>query len=393
MATTETGQPLAGLLVTHLPDVRYLCGFTGSSAALAVTRRAARLFTDGRYTAQAAEEVQATKVEIVPSGPAVAAVQWLAAQVAASGELTSGAKARTVYAGKLPGINPRPTLKPLPASEAGSSSSASIGFDSAHTSVAELERLKAALPAGMRRKLLVPGKSLVEPLRWLKDEDELAIMAEAAALGDVLFTHMLGFIRPGLAESAVAAELEHQARLRGADGMSFETIVAAGARSALPHGRATGARLPRRGFLTLDFGVILKGYCSDMTRTVCLSKPTARERAVYEAVLEAEQAGVAAVKAGVECGVVDEAARNVLRNVGMAEAFSHSTGHGVGLEIHESPRVGSGVKDKLAPGMVVTIEPGAYFAGEFGVRIEDMVAVTRTGGTVLTHSPKALIEL
>jgi Xaa-Pro aminopeptidase len=348
---------LQGLLVTHLPDVRYLCGFTGSSAALAVTRRGCRMFTDGRYTAQAAEEVQGAKVEIVPSAPAVAAVQWLAAQVAVDQGM------------------------------------ASVGFDSAQTSVAEFDRFKAALPARLRRKLLTPVKSLVEPLRWLKDEDELAIMAEAAKLGDNLFAHLLGFIRPGLTEVAVAAELEYQARLRGAEGMSFESIVASGVRSALPHGRASEARLPRHGFLTLDFGVILKGYCSDMTRTVCLGKPSAREREVYEAVLEAQEAAVVAVAAGVECGTVDEAARGVLRKVGMAEAFSHSTGHGVGIEIHEGPRIGAGQKDKLAPGMVITIEPGAYFAGEFGVRIEDMVAVTRTGGNVLTRSPKALIEL
>jgi Xaa-Pro aminopeptidase len=348
---------LQGLLVTHLPDVRYLCGFTGSSAALAVTRRGCRMFTDGRYTAQAAEEVQGAKVEIVPSAPAVAAVQWLAAQVAVDQGM------------------------------------ASVGFDSAQTSVAEFDRFKAALPARLRRKLLTPVKSLVEPLRWLKDEDELAIMAEAAKLGDNLFAHLLGFIRPGLTEVAVAAELEYQARLRGAEGMSFESIVASGVRSALPHGRASEARLPRHGFLTLDFGVILKGYCSDMTRTVCLGKPMAREREVYEAVLEAQETAVAAVAAGVECGAVDEAARSVLRRTGMAEVFSHSTGHGVGIEIHEGPRVGAGQKDMLAPGMVITIEPGVYFAGEFGVRIEDMVVVTRDGGQVLTHSPKPLIEL
>jgi Xaa-Pro aminopeptidase len=352
-------ESLTGLLVTHLPDVRYLCGFTGSSAALAVTRRAARFFTDGRYAAQAAEEVQQSgtpaKVEIVPSGAAKAAIEWLAAQ--------SGV------------------------------AEGHVGIDSAHTSVAEFARLKAALPTGLRRKLLKPGPSLVEPLRWIKDEDEIAVMAEAAALGDALFTHLLGFLQPGQTEAAVAAELEYQARLRGAEGMSFDSIVAAGPRSALPHGRASLAKLPRRGLLTLDFGVILKGYCSDMTRTVCLGKPTAREREVYEAVLAAEQAGIAAVAGSVQCGDVDEAARCVLRGAGMEEAFTHSTGHGVGLEIHESPRVGAGQEDKLAPGMVVTIEPGAYFTGEFGVRIEDMVVVGRTGGKVLTHSPKALIEL
>lgn len=356
--------PVPALLVTNLPDVRYLSGFTGSNAALAITRRAARLFTDGRYTTQAAEEtISGVKVEIV-SGPAsVAAIQWLAAQL---GEQIPAAK----------------SAQPL-----------QIGFDAAHTTVAELDRWRAALPAKLRRKLLTPTASLVEPLRQLKDEDELAIMAEAAALGDNLFTHILTVIRPGISEAAVAAELEYQARLSGAEGMSFETIAAAGPRSALPHGRASHALLPRRGFLTLDFGVILKGYCSDMTRTVCLGKPSTREREVYDLVLAAQQAAVAAVRAGVECGTVDEAARSILRSAGIAEAFSHSTGHGVGIEIHEGPRIATQQKEKLAPGMVITIEPGVYFAGDFGVRIEDMVVVTRTGGQVLTHSPKALIEL
>jgi Xaa-Pro aminopeptidase len=345
---------LQGLLVTHLPDLRYLTGFTGSSAALAVTRRAASVFTDGRYTAQAAEEVSGAKVRIVSGSPAVAAVEWLAAQ---------------------PGVD-------------------FAGFDPAWTSVAELTRWRAALPSRLRKTLLMAlAAPLVESLRQTKDSDELALMGEAALLGCKLFEHILGFIRPGMAEVEVAAELEHRARLMGAEGMSFETIVASGVRSALPHGRATAAKLPRKGFLTLDFGVILKGYCSDMTRTVYLGKPRGSERNAYQAVLEAQEAGVAAVVPGATCGEVDEAARSVLRNVGLAEAFSHSTGHGVGLEIHESPRVGAGQKTRLAAGMVVTIEPGIYLAGQYGIRIEDMVAVTRTGGQVLTPAPKALIEL
>ena len=392
-----SAEGLSGLLVTHLADVRWLCGFTGSSAALAVTRRAVRLFTDGRYTAQAAEEVHGAKVEIVASGPAVAAAQWQAVQVAG---LSSGAKAPISSAGLMRRLKPPPpsvTGIDAPSKHEAAGHEAirdeAVGFDSSHTTVAELERWKAALPAGLRRKLLTPVKSLVEPLRWIKDDDELAIMAEAARLGDALFEHLLTFIRPGMTEAAVAAELEYEARVRGAEGMSFESIVASGARSALPHGRASQAKLPRHGLLTMDFGVILKGYCSDMTRTVCLGKPSAREREVYETVLAAQEAAVAAVAAGVECGAVDEAARSVLRQAGMAEAFSHSTGHGVGIEIHEGPRIGAGQKDKLAPGMVITIEPGAYFAGELGVRIEDMVVVTRDGGRVLTGSPKALIEL
>jgi len=345
---------LQGLLVTHLPDLRYLSGFTGSSAALAVTRRAARLFTDGRYTTQAAEEVKAAQVEIVSGAPAIAALTWLAAQ---------------------PGVD-------------------AAGFDPAWSAVADLTRWKAALPSRLRRAFLVPvAAPLVEALRMVKDADELALMSEAALAGCALFDHMLGFIRPGLREIDVAAELEYQARTRGAEGMSFETIVASGVRSALPHGRATTALLPRKGFVTLDFGIILGGYCSDMTRTVYLGKPRAQERAAYEAVLEAQQAGVEAVRPGASCAEVDEAARSVLRKAGLAEAFSHSTGHGVGLEIHESPRVGAGQKTRLVPGMVITIEPGVYLAGAFGIRIEDMVAVTATGGQVLTPAPKALIEL
>lgn len=349
---TRAGFP--GLLVTHLPDVRYLSGFTGSSAALAVTRRAARLFTDGRYTAQAAEEVSAAKVEIVSNSPVAHAAQWLAAQSGVS----------------------------------------LAGFDPAYTTVADLARLRAALPASLRRAFLQPLPSpFVESLRMVKDEEELTLMIEAALIGCKLFDHILAYLRPGLAEFEVAAELEHQARLLGVEGMSFETIVASGRRSALPHGRATAASLPRKGFLTLDFGIIHKGYCSDMTRTVHLGKPSARERSAYQAVLDAQMAAVSAVSAGVSCGEVDEAARSVLRHAGLADAFTHSTGHGVGLEIHEPPRIGAGQTTHLLPGMVVTIEPGIYLPDQFGIRIEDMVAVTRNGGQVLTPAPKALIEL
>jgi Xaa-Pro aminopeptidase len=349
---TRAGLP--GLLVTHLPDIRYLCGFTGSSAALAVTRRGGRMFTDGRYTAQAAEEVKAAQVQIASGSPAVAATQWLAAQA---------------------GV-------------------AAAGFDPARTTVAELTRWKSELPSRLRKGFFqaVPAP-FVEMLRMVKDEDELAVMAEAALKGCKLFEHILTVLRPGIAEVEVAAELEYQARKLGAEGMSFESIVASGLRSAMPHGRATSTPLPRRGFVTLDFGIIHKGYCSDMTRTVFLGKPKPEERRTYEAVLEAQENAVDAVNAGVSCAEVDEAARSVLRREGLAEAFSHSTGHGVGLEIHEPPRVGAGQTTRLQTGMVITIEPGVYLAGKFGVRIEDMVAVTRSGGQVLTPAPKALIEL
>jgi Xaa-Pro aminopeptidase len=312
------------------------------------------LFTDGRYTAQAAEEVKAAQFEIASGSPAVAATQWLAAQA---------------------GV-------------------ATAGFDPAKTMVAELARWKSGLPSRLRRGFFqaLPA-SLVEMLRSVKDGDELAIMAEAARTGCKLFEHILGVLRPGIAEVEVAAELESQARKLGAEGMSFETIVAAGLRSAMPHGRATSAPLPRRGFVTMDFGIIHKGYCSDMTRTVFLGKPKPEDRKAYEAVLEAQENAVNAVSPGASCAEVDEAARSVLRREGLAEAFTHSTGHGVGLEIHEPPRVGAGQTTRLQPGMVITIEPGIYLAGKFGIRIEDMVVVTHSGGQVLTPAPKALIEL
>ena len=345
---------LTGILVTHLIDIRYLVGFTGSSATLAVTRRTARLFTDGRYTAQAAQQVQSAKVEIVSGLPAVSAVQWLAAQPA----------------------------------------STTAGFDPTHTTVAELTRLRSELPSKLRRNFLTPLASpLVEPLRLIKDQEELAIIRENALIGCRLFDHILTVIRPGIREIEIAAELEYQARLHGAEGMSFETIVASGERSALPHGKASTAPLPRKGFVTLDFGIIREGYCSDMTRTVCLGAPRSEERKAYDAVLEAQEAAVSTVSGGASCGEVDEAARSILRKAEMADAFTHSTGHGVGLEIHEQPRLGAGQKTRLQPGMVVTIEPGVYWPGKFGLRIEDMVAVTKTGGQVLTPALKALIEL
>ena len=175
--------------------------------------------------------------------------------------------------------------------------------------------------------------------------------------------------------------------------MSFETIVAAGPRSALPHGVASQARLPRRGFVVLDYGVILNGYCSDMTRTVCSGRATSEQRRVYAAVLESQLAAIASVAPGRSAGEVDEAARAVLREAGLDRQFLHSTGHGVGLEIHELPRVAARQKDLLQPGMVITIEPGVYFGGKYGVRIEDMVLVTERGSEVLTRAPKELLEL
>jgi len=340
------------LLVTHLPDVHWLCGFTGSNAALAITAGRAVLFTDGRYTTQAKEETRGSRVTIAPRSALKEACAWLADQAPHA------------------------------------------GYDAEHTSVAALALMRSAVPARQRRGFFAALKSpLLSQLRMLKDAEELLKIEQAAALGCSLFEAMLPRMEAGATEIAVAAELEFLARGLGAEGMSFETIVASGARSAMPHGRATQAKLPRKGFVTLDFGVILNGYCSDMTRTVHVGRASDEERSAYDAVLEAQEAAVAAVQPGVTCGAVDEAARSVLRKAGLAKYFTHSTGHGVGLEIHEQPRIASGQETRLLPGMVITIEPGVYLAGKFGIRIEDMVAVTSTGRRVLTPITKGWIEL
>ncbi len=187
--------------------------------------------------------------------------------------------------------------------------------------------------------------------------------------------------------------MEYAARQAGAQEMSFPTIIGAGKRSALPHGRASAARIPARGFVVCDFGVILAGYCSDMTRTVHVGRPSAEERRVYQAVQRAQQAGIAALRPGISVGEVDLAGRKLLKKEGLAQYFTHSTGHGVGLEIHEAPRIAVGQTEILQPGMVVTIEPGVYLPGRMGVRIEDMVIVTESGCEVLTSTTKDLITL
>jgi Xaa-Pro aminopeptidase len=209
-------------------------------------------------------------------------------------------------------------------------------------------------------------------------------------LGASLFRIARKKIRPGVSEIEVAAAMEYEARCAGAEGMSFPTILASGTRSAIVHGRASGARIPRRGFVVCDFGVILAHYCSDRTRTVHVGRPSEEARQLYEAVLEAQQAAISAVRPGVTAAEVDGAARRVLRKRKLARYFTHSTGHGLGLEIHEAPRLAKGQTQTLEPGMVITIEPGAYVPGKWGVRIEDVVVVTSSGCEVLTPTDKEL---
>jgi Xaa-Pro aminopeptidase len=337
------------LLVTHMPNVRYLCGFTGSAGVLAVGAGRPVLFTDGRYTEQARTEAQNSRVVVSQRSPLQAVARWLGKH-----------RLRTV------------------------------GVEGERMTLAARAALRRLLPPRLRLRATA---GLVECARMVKEAEEIAFIGQAVGLGASLLGTALKTIRPGVLESDVAAELEYQARRAGAEGMSFETIVAAGPRSALPHGRATAQPIPARGFVILDFGVILHGYCSDMTRTLYVGRPGAEDRRLYQSVREAQQAATEVVRAGVRAGQVDRAARQVLGRAGFARYFTHSTGHGVGLEIHEPPRLGRGQRDVLQPGMVITIEPGAYLPGRGGVRIEDMAVVTQAGCDVLTPVPKELIVL
>lgn len=341
-------QKVDALVVTHLPNVRYLCGFTGSAGILLAARRPV-FFTDGRYAEQASAQVRGARVSIAKSGAFLA----LAATCSKLG------------------------LK-------------RVAIESEHLTVAQLGGLERALGKGVR---LIRLAGSVEALRVQKDAAEIQLLRNAVALSSRLFQPLLKSMRPGLAETSVAGKLEYLARKAGAERMSFETIVASGERSALPHGVASSTKLPSNGFVVLDYGVVLDGYCSDMTRTVHLGKASEDERTLYRAVLEAQLAAISVVRAGATAGEVDRAARQEFRRARLDRYFTHSTGHGVGLEVHEVPRLAEGNDAVLQPGMVITIEPGVYLPGKCGVRIEDMLLVTERGYEVLTPVHKECIEL
>jgi Xaa-Pro aminopeptidase len=346
---------LDALLVSHLPNIRYLCGFTGSAGLLLVDEAGSIFFTDVRYDTQAREEVEGARVVIARK-----------ALLNSVGESIAARRKRSRSRGFA------------------------VGIEAEHLTVEERKRLAAVLPAGVRLRNAPP---LVERMRMVKDADELEKIRAAVELGATLFDRALQVLRLGIKESEVAAEMEFAARRAGAEEMSFPTIIASGARSALPHGRASQQTIARGGFVVCDFGVILAGYCSDQTRTVWVGTAAKDARAAYESVREAQLAAIAAVRPGASVGEVDEAARKVLRKAGLGRYFTHSTGHGVGLEIHEAPRVAAGQEDLLQPGMVITIEPGVYFPGKWGVRIEDMVAVREGGCEVLTPTGKDFLAV
>ncbi len=338
------------ILVSHLPNIRYLCGFTGSAGFLLVSEREKVFFTDSRYRRQAQEQVKGAKVIIARNAVLKAIGDWI-------GHHHKRWK---------------------------------LGIEAEHLTVAERKRLLDLLPSGLR---LLNAPPFVERARMVKDKEELQCIRSAVQLGASLFDRALEVIKPGVKEVEVAAEMEYQARRAGAEGMSFPTIIASGARSALPHGRASEQCIAPGGFVVCDFGVILNGYCSDQTRTVWVGLELDKARSAYYAVKTAQEAAIAAVRSGITVGDVDSAARKVLAKSGFGRYFTHSTGHGVGLEIHEPPRVAAAQTEVLNPGMVITIEPGIYFPGEWGIRIEDMVAVTANGCEILTPTGKDFVAV
>ncbi|HEX3820770.1 MAG TPA: Xaa-Pro peptidase family protein [Candidatus Sulfotelmatobacter sp.] len=353
IVTSKSKSRFDALLVSHLANIRYLCGFTGSAGFLLVEESGSVFFTDVRYDTQAREEVKGAKVVIAKKAVLQALADYLARR------------------------HKRPRAW-------------TVGIESEHFTVSEKKRMGQLCPAGVGLK---DAPAIVERARMIKDADELNLVRDAVRLGAKLFERAVEVMRPGVKEVEVAAQMELAARQAGAEEMSFPTIIASGARSALPHGRASSQPIPSGAFVVCDFGVILSGYCSDQTRTVWVGKVSNEARHAYEAVRHAQQAGIEAVRPGATTGEVDAAARVVLRKAGLGKYFTHSTGHGVGLEIHEIPRVAKGQEEVLQPGMVITIEPGVYFPGKWGVRIEDMVAVTSSGCEVLTPTSKALLAV
>lgn len=335
---------LAGLLVNHPANRRYLSGFTGSAGLLLILADKAYLCTDFRYLEQAAQE----------------ALGW---------EVVKLERPWTQTIAKLLG-----------------GVRGSVAYEAEHLTCAQYQDLASALS----EVELKAEKGLVEKLRVQKDEAELAVLRRAIALTDAGAAFLTSLLKPGLTEKEIALELEFFLRRRGAAGPSFPFIVASGPRSSLPHGEPTERRLATGDFVTVDFGIVWDGYCSDLSRTFVLGEPTPQQRFLYDLVLNAQETGIAAAGPGVPAAEVDAAARAVISKAGYGDYFGHALGHGVGLEIHEEPHLTSSAAEALLPGTVVTVEPGVYLPGTGGVRIEDVVLITTTGREVLSQAPKQL---
>ena len=348
VASALASHKVEALLVSSPASIRYLTGYTGSNGLILLTPSESHFFTDPRYATDAQQNIDC-KVHI---------------------------SKKTLFDDAAAQVK-RKHLKRL-------------GFEPGWMQVEHYERLKTKLGAGVK---LVPTSGIVEDLRAVKSPAEIALIRASVNANSEAYAKTLLRVKPGVREMDVAAELEFQMRMLGAEKSAFETIVASGTRTALPHAHPTSKKLELNELLLIDMGAMLDGYASDMTRMSFLGRPSRRIINFYKAVLEAQLAGIAAVRPGTTSGRVDAAAREVLKRHELDKAFVHSTGHGLGLEIHEGPRVAKKQKTKLQAGMVITIEPGAYIEGFGGVRIEDTVLVTEDGCEVLTPTPKELVHL
>lgn len=333
---------LDALLVADRENIRYLCGFTGSSGLLALLDGSSLFFTDSRYVLQAAQETRGVEVR------EAADLDGAAAEACTAG----GARW--------------------------------IGYPASSFTEARAGRLRRRLKGAD----LFDVGAQVDGLRAAKDEGELERLRGAARLAEGALAAVLGGVRPGGTEEGVAREFQIECLRRGAEGVSFEPIVAAGERGALPHARPTARPFRRGDLVVIDFGVRLDGYCSDETVTVPVGEVSARAREVYEVVRAAQAAALAALRPGVRLAEVDRAARDVIREAGYGDRFGHGTGHGVGLAVHEGPTLSARSDDVAREGMVVTVEPGVYLPGEFGVRLEDTVFITADGYGRITTLPK-----
>ncbi|MEX0992086.1 MAG: aminopeptidase P family protein [Actinomycetota bacterium] len=332
-------------LVTHLPNVRYLCGYTGSNGQALIAREGARFFTDGRYTEQSRREVPDME--------------------------------RLSYGG-----DGFPAMLQEACSQLGVSR---VAFEASFLTYKQFQDFSDRVGE------LIPARDEVGRLRWVKDAEELALIEEAQAITDTGFKAILPELREGVTERELARDLERRLEEHGAEGPAFDTIAAFGEDAAEPHHQPTDRALRHGDIVKLDFGARYDGYHSDMTRTVAFGEPSHELRTVYALVREAQQVGIDAVRAGVRGKDVDRAARAVIEAAGYGEAFGHGLGHGVGLEIHEGPTLSSTFEGELPAGAVVTVEPGIYLPGIGGVRIEDMVEVTDEGCRVLPATQKELV--
>jgi len=331
------------LLVMQPENRRYLSGFTGSAGALLINQQNACLLVDFRYVEQAHQECPG----------------WAIYEIKES------------TADLLAEISPALGIS-------------SLACEGDYLTLQQYRSLQDKL-SPLR---VEPVYGFVEGLRMTKDDQEVEYLRRAAELADLAFSYILAFLRPGVRELDVSLELEFFLRKKGARKTSFDIIVASGYRGAMPHGTASEKILQHGEMVTIDYGCEFQGYYSDITRTVCLGRPREEQEKIYAAVLEAQAAGIATLRAGVKAGAVDQAVREVIARHGYLGNFRHSTGHGVGLSVHEAPRLSMKDETVLQEGMVVTVEPGIYLPGWGGVRIEDMALVKETGSLLLTHAPK-----